>query len=213
MDPHVRGGAEAGGVRDAFDGDVRRLQQSPRVRDALLREPALRRHAGTGAEAAHEGTRAHQRVRGHLLDRERLVEVVDDPVEGRTEDRRLGRVRYREIEELRLAAVAVRGHDHPTRNRVRHPAAEVGAHDVERQVDRSRGTGRREDGAVVDVQDVGEDADLGMARREERRVHPVRGGASPVEHTRGRERERAAAERHHAGAARVRGAQRFEERR
>jgi hypothetical protein len=53
------------------------------------------------------------RAPGHRLDVDRLVEVLDQPGEQRLQGRRVGCLGQRSLDVLRLATVAVRGHDHP----------------------------------------------------------------------------------------------------
>ncbi len=111
---------------------------------------------------------------------------------------------HRQVDQLRLAAVAV-GRDHePPRDRVGDRAAVVAAHDVQAQVDPRGAARRRQHAAGVDVEHVRVDADLGMAAGERLGVAPVRRRLSAVEQARGGEEEDPAADRHEPRAARVR---------
>ena len=188
--------------RHVLDRQVALLQQPAGVQHALLVQPAQRRRARLGEEVAGERALAARGVAGHGGDRERLVEALEHPL-ARGLQAVAGGGRQRALDELRLAAAAMRRDDHPARDRVggRHPV--VARHDVQAEVDAGGHAGRREDAPLVDVEDAGVDVDLRVARPELGGVAPVRGRAAPVEQPRRREHEGARADRDHPRAAAV----------
>ena len=127
------GGAEAALAGDGLDGEVGLLEQAAGGRDALGEQPGQGRGAGLGAEAAGEGARRVAGVAGHVIDRERPVQVLEHPGARGGEAGR--RVRDRALDELRLAAGAVRGDDDAAGDAVGLRRAEVGADDVQAEVD------------------------------------------------------------------------------
>ena len=108
------------------------------------------------------------------------------------------------LDELGLATVAVRRHDHAPGDGVGDVGAVVVAHDVEAQVDGGGGAGRGHHVAVDDVEDVRLHADRREPLGEQVGVHPVGGGPAAVEQAGVGEQERAAAEAEDPGAAVVR---------
>ena len=91
--------------------------------------------------------------------------------------------RHRSVDELRLAAVAVRRDDHPPGDGVGDVRAVVQLHEVEAQVDARRGARGGEDAVGADVQDGRIELDAWEAGPEELGEHPVRGRPPPVEQT------------------------------
>jgi hypothetical protein len=89
---------------------------------------------------------------------------------------------HREVDELRLATGAVGGHHHAAGELVVDVRAEVAADHVQAQVEPGGHAGAGEHVAVVHVEHRVVHADLRVALRELRGVHPVRGGAAAVEH-------------------------------
>ena len=117
-----------------------------------------------------------------------------------------------DVDELGLAAVAVRGDDEAAGDLVGDLGAIVAAHEVQAEVD-ARGAARRcEQGAVVDVEDVGVDVDERERPREPIGVAPVRRRAAAVEQAGGGEHEHPRADRHDSRAALVRATERDEQR-
>ena len=94
----------------------------------------------------------------------------------------------------------------------RERGAVVAAEDVQAEVEARGDAGRGQHVALVDVEHVGLDAHARVAGGEVGGVAPVGGRAAAVEHAGGGQRERAGADRDHARAAGVRGAQRVEHR-
>jgi hypothetical protein len=90
-------------------------------------------------------------------------------------------------------------------------ATKVAAYEVRAQVDWRRLASRGEHVAVVDVQHVGPYLDPRGPARMLLGMHPVRGSGAPVEETRRRQHEGAAAQRRDAHPALVPGSQRTEE--
>ena len=177
--------------------------------DALRGQPPLRRVPRLGDEAAGERPRAHVRVAGEHVDRERRVEALEGPCARRGEAAVVAR-RNGPVDVLRLPAVAVRRDDVPARDRGRRVGAAVPADDVQAEVEAGGQPGGREDVAVVDVEDVGVDLDRRELPRELVGEGPVRRRAPAVEQAGVGEDERARADRHHARAPGVGGGERVE---
>jgi hypothetical protein len=78
---------------------------------------------------------------------------------------------------------------------------------MQAEVDPCRGTGRRHDRPVGDVQHARVELDTRVARLEVAGVHPVGRRATAVEEARGSEHERAGTDRHDPRAAAVRAAE------
>ena len=97
-------------------------------------------------------------------------------------------------DELRLAAVALRRHDHAPGDRVRHLGAELLPQQVQARIEARGRAGARDDAPVLHVQHVGVDVDRGVHRGHRVGVHPVRRRAAAVENAGCREHERAAAD-------------------
>ncbi len=93
------------------------------------------------------------------------------------------------------------GHDHATRDPVRHLGAELLAQQVQARVEARGGAGARDDAAVLHVEHVGIDVDLRVHLRHRVGVHPVRRRLATVEHARRREDERPAADAQHPRVA------------
>ena len=129
------GGAEAGAAGDLLDREVGVLEQAAGLEHALRVQPLQRRGPGLGHEPAGEGARADRRARRQRGDVERLGQVVERPGADRLERAVVVARRQGPLDELRLAAVAVRGRDHRPRDRGADPLAVVGA-------DRGAGRGR-----------------------------------------------------------------------
>ena len=120
--------------------------------------------------------------------------LLDDPLQQRAEGLGVA-VGHGVLDELRLAAVAVRGYDDPPGRRRGDAGAEVVAHQVQRGVDAGGRAGAGEDVAVVAVEDVGADLGLGVHLREQVGVAPVRRALAAVEQPGGAELEGARAVR------------------
>src|SRR5262245_52676498 len=167
-----RGRAVADLRRDALDGVAARLEQLERAPDARDPHPARRRGTGLVAEAPAQAARAHRHATRQPIQRERLALVLLDPAEQRRE-RCAVVARYGTAGPLRLAAVALERHDGQLRRLHRDGGAVVAPYQVEAQVQARRGARRRQDLALVDVEDIRLDVDRRMAARE-------LGGGTPV---------------------------------
>ena len=149
---------------------------------------------------------------GEGVDGQGLGEVLEHPREQVVEVVVVAQVGERRLEVLRLAAVAVRGHDHAPGDRVGDLDAVLGAHQVQAQVDAGGRAGAGEDRAVLDVEHRRIDHDVRVARGEGVGEKPVRARAAPVEQTGRCQGERAAADREHPAAPGDAGPQRVDER-
>ncbi|GGR91322.1 hypothetical protein GCM10010269_33100 [Streptomyces humidus] len=196
---HRLGGAETGVPGDLVDGQVAGLQQVPGPFDALLGEPLTRADPGLFAEAAGERAHRHGFLSGHVAQLDRLVQAAQRPRAGGGRGRLL-RVGHRAFDVLRLAAVAVRGHDGAAGDVVGDGGAVVAAHHVQAQVDPGGDAGRGEYVAVVDEQHVRIDVDLWEEPLETFGVGPVRGGGPAVEVAGGGQDVHAGADGGEAGA-------------
>ncbi len=114
-------------------------------------------------------------------------------------------------DELRLAAVAVRRHDHPPRDGIGDRGAVLLAHEVQARVDPGRGPRARDNLSVSHVEDVRIDLDTRVASGERRCVDPVRRRPASVEQTCGGQDERTAADTKDPAAASHDVAQRLEQ--
>jgi hypothetical protein len=90
-----------------------------------------------------------------------------------------------------LAAVAVGRDDEAASDVVGDRGPEIAAHDMQAEIEAGSGSGRGQDVAVVDEQQVRLHVDGRKARRELVGAQPVRGGRAVVENTGFGERERA----------------------
>src|SRR5215469_649744 len=106
------------------------LEQLLRQQDALTDQPALRRCARLLDETASERAWRHRGELGQLIYRDEPVDVALHPLDEIAE-RVAGRLANRSVDELRLTAIPVRRHDHPTRDRVGDAAALLIAHQVQ----------------------------------------------------------------------------------
>ena len=198
--------------RDLLDVEVGVLEQAPRLEHPLGVQPLERGGPGLGDEAAGERPRADRGAVGERGDVERLVEVVERPAPDLLERAAPVAGGQRALDELRLAALAMRRGDHRPRDAGRRAA---------RRGRRGPGAGRgrcprrgppRSPPALVDVERVGFDLDPREAPRELVGVEPVRRRPAAVEEPGVGERERAGADRRHPRAAGGRGPQRLERR-
>ena len=111
------------------------LEQAPGLEHALVVQPLERRGPGLGDEAAGEGARADRGAGGERGDVERLGQVLERPGAHRLERAVVVRRRQRPLDELGLAAVAVRGGDHHPGDPGSDPLAVIGADQVKAEVD------------------------------------------------------------------------------
>ncbi|ESY13896.1 hypothetical protein X752_04630 [Mesorhizobium sp. LNJC398B00] len=83
--------------------------------------------------------------------------------------------RQRALDELRLPTLPVRRqHDVPCQPQ-RYLCAIAGAHNVQAAIEPGGDAGRGDDVAVVDIEHIGVDGDIGMKRLQLVRIGPVRG--------------------------------------
>ena len=94
-------------------------------------------------------------MRGQLLHRDHLVEVLHRPLQRGGQMVPVHGGGHGRLDELRLPAVTVRGHDHAPRERVGHLGPVILANHVQTQVDPRRRARRRQDRALVDVEHRG----------------------------------------------------------
>ncbi|GGU00484.1 hypothetical protein GCM10010272_51770 [Streptomyces lateritius] len=210
MVPEVGGGAETRAAGDRLHRLVRGLQQLLREPHPLLQQPLQRCDAEPLLEPPGEGTLAQAGDAGELRDGQLLVQSLLCPVEDRCQFVAPLRAGHRPGV-LGLAALAVRGHDHPPGHLVRDGGAVVLAYQVQTEVDGRAGAGRGEDVPLVGVEGGGGEVDVGEAVGEVSGVHPVRRRRTAGEQARGGEHVGARADRDDALAPLVRLAQHLHE--
>ena len=110
------------------------------------------------AEAAGERARCEVRAGGELVDADRPGEVGLGPGDD-VGERVTALATHIDVNELGLAAVAVRRNDETAGDLVGDVGAVVAPDEVQAEVDACGASGRCEHGAVVDVEDVGVDVD------------------------------------------------------
>ena len=185
------------------------LEQALGVEHPLAQQPLQRGRAGDGDEAAGERARAHRGAAGQHLHRERLVEVLEGPVEGDPE---------RVVTSSHIGTGAWMNWAWPpsrwggtTMRRATALATSAPwslAHHVEAEVDGGGGAGGGHHVAVDHVEDVGVHVDVGEHRCCRRSAYiqwvvARRPSSRPAL----AEQERPAAEAEDAGAAGVGGAE------
>ena len=154
--------ATAGG--NALDGLIRGFQEALGEGDALLEEPVIRAGTQRGAEAARKGARTHDGAGGHCFDGEVFVQVGGHPAQCGAEGVVFGDVDQRRFDILRLAARALRGHDHAAGHGGGNGRSVVLAYDVQREVDSGGGSGGGEDLPIIDEEHAGIDLHPGVTR-------------------------------------------------
>ena len=125
--------------------------------DPLLGQPLLRAHADLVAEPAGERPHAHRGLAAPGRPGRAARRGGSSAQSGRGRRSRPRRRGDRAVDELGLAAVAVRRHDAAPGDAVGDVGAVVAADDVQAQVDAGGGAGRGEHVAVVDEEHVGVD--------------------------------------------------------
>ncbi len=201
--------ATAGG--NALDRVVRAFQEALGEGDALLEEPVIGAGAQCGAEAAGEGARTHDGAGGHRFDAEVFVQMGGHPVKRGAEGVIFGGFDQRRFDVLRLAASALRGHDHASGDGRGDGGSVVLAHDMQREVDGGGCAGGGEDLPVVDEQDAGIDLDPGVARCQVGSPAPMSGNAPTIQEAGFGQQKRTRAEGEDARSALVGEAQGIEQ--
>jgi hypothetical protein len=201
--------ATAGG--NALDGVVRGFQQALGESDALLEEPVIGAGAQRGAEAAGEGARTHDGAGRHRFNGEVFVQVGGHPAQRGAEGVFFGDFDQRRFDILRLAAGALRGHDHAPGQGGGDGGSVVLAHDVQREVDGGSGSGGGEDLPVVDEQDAGINLDPGVTGCQFGGPAPMGGDAPTIQQSGFGQQERARAEGEDARSALIGEAQGIEQ--
>jgi hypothetical protein len=185
------------------------LEQRQARLQAAPQQPGGRAGAGRGAKAPCELTRREMHPAGEVLDADPFVQPSQRPLH-RSRHRVVGRgQRNGKIDELRLPAVALGGHDHAPGYAVGHHPAVILAHQVQAQVDPRGRAGRGEDVVAVHIEHVRRHLHARKPARQERCVAPVGGGAAAVQQAGGGEHEGARADGHQPCSARVGAAQRL----
>src|SRR6266849_1174780 len=202
---------EATAHGNALDGFVSGFQEALGEGDALLEEPVIGAGTERGAEAAGEGARTHDGAGGHLFDGEVFVQMGGHP------DKRCAEWVFfvcddqRRFDILRLAARALRGHDHASGDGGGDVGSVVLANDVEREVDGGGCSGGGEYLPVVDEEDAGIDLDPGVARCQFGGPAPMGGDAPTIKESGLGKQERASAEGEDARSALIGEAQGIEQ--
>jgi hypothetical protein len=154
----------------------------------------------------------HQRAAREGVDADVLGEVRTRPLEDDAQQVVLAG-RHRGVDELGLAAVAVRGDDHLAGQGVGRRSTPLTPHEVQQRVDARGCAGPGDDLPVVDVEDRGVDVHLGEAGGELAGPLPVRGDPLAVQQPGGGQDEGAGAVADDDGATGVGGAEGVEQRR
>ncbi len=136
-----------------------------------------------------------------------FVEVLGDPVQCAAEIVCGCDSFGRRLDELRLASVSVRCDDHVAGNPVGYLCTVIEPDEMDDQIDGRGHPGRGEDVAVVDVQDIVDDIDVGIVQTKLAGDVPVAGRTPPVKKTRCSEREGTHAQRDDAYATPMSGLQ------
>ncbi len=171
-----------------------------RAQQALPVEPGCRRGPRLGAEAPREGPRRHEGLARELVDGEILAEVAEHPL-GHGGERVALALDDRRFDVLRLAAVALRWHDHASGDDVRGRRPELLAHDVQRRIDSGCRPCARHDPPVLDEEHVGVHLGARVLAHQTVGVHPVGRARAPVENAGLAEHERPTADTQHPGSA------------
>ena len=173
------------------------------------------RFAEVLAAPAAERARAHADPARDPLDRQRLVEVLEDERRDVAQLRRLLLLPLQRRAELRLIPRTAQEQHQPLGDRHRHAVAVVLLDQRQRQIDARGDPRRRPDAAVLARRCRRRRPGRREARAQLVEEHPVRGGAPAVEHAGRRQHEGARADRDDAsgcaretGAARAPGARR-----
>jgi hypothetical protein len=141
------------------------------------------------------------------------VQVLHRPLVQGGQARLVSRLVDEHVHVLSLAAVPVRRHHHPARDRVRHRGAMLKPEQVQAGVDPGGGAGAGDHLARVDVEHPRIDLDGGIAAGKLGGVPPVRGRPAAVQQPGGGENERSGALTEHPPAAPDDGLQRLKHRR
>ncbi|NYH45334.1 hypothetical protein HNR22_005061 [Micromonospora jinlongensis] len=148
------------------------------------------------------------RLPGELRHAQRLGEMGERPVDAAGDPVVVRVGGHRRLDELGLPAVAVWRDHQPTGDRVGDRRAMVAPDHVDAQVQPGGAAGAGEQVAVVEIEHVRVHLDPWVTPRQQLGVLPVGGGPPAVEEPGAGQRERARADRHDAGTASVRPAQR-----
>ncbi len=191
--------AEAGSLGDDIHGRVALFQELLGQQDPLAGQPPLRRRTDLLDEPPGEGPGRHRGPAGQVADGDRFLQMPFHPVDDVAQ--RVGlRLRYRALDILRLAAVAVRRHDHAPRDGVGHLAALFLAHQVEAGVDARGGARACDHRIIVHVQDGRVDPGRRKQPGKVAGLPPVGRAPPPVEQPGCAEYERPGADAEHPRA-------------
>ena len=115
------------------------------------------------------------------------------------------------LDELGLATVPVRWNDQPPRDGISGLVTEIAAHQMQAKIDPCSASRRREDVAIVDIEHVGLNGDVGIARPQGVGIPPMCRRTPSREKARRREDEDARADGHDPRAPDPRRRQRIDE--
>src|SRR5262249_46673031 len=158
VEPERLRGAETDGFGDFVDARARALELALCGENALVGQPAVGRGAKLCLKTAIERAWRERRRFREIVDAERSVGMAERPVGGAREAvprpgwQRLG-------DELRLAAVAMRGDDQAARDLVRDLGAMIESDEVQAQIEPCGTAGGSEDSPLLHVEHVGLDPD------------------------------------------------------
>ncbi|MCY1507865.1 hypothetical protein D9M68_421540 [compost metagenome] len=187
------------------------LQQALGRRQPVVEHPLRHRGAGLGLETPREIAPAHAGAVGQQIQRKGLFQVFQRPVQRGAEPVRARDTGQRLLDVLGLPAIPVRRHHHAPRHAVGDLRPVVAAQQMQAAIDGGSRAGGRKDLAVVQVQGLAVQPDLGIAPCKIIAPGPMRGGGAPVQQAGFGQHERAQAQPGDPGAPAVAGAQRLQQ--
>ena len=152
MVPKVRLRSKPASLGDSTGRVVGGLQQLARSLNALRQEPLQRSESGRRAESPDQRARSHALPFRQVLNRKRLVEVFERPVQQRRQAVVLV-ARQRHLDILRLTPGPMRSNDQPSRKIVGDLRSEIESNHVEAQVQTGSQPGAGQYISFVNVQD------------------------------------------------------------
>ena len=196
----VARGAEAALLSHGLDGQVADFEQSLSELNTLAEQPLVRGGSSCSEESAGKRPGTHGRPGGKVLNGHRLIEMFLQPGDRFREQ--IGAVQNREwmFDELGLAPVPLGRNDQLAGELGGDLTPVVLADDVQAEINASGTAGRREDVALVDIEDPGVDRDRRVATGQLVAFCPVCRGAPPVEQTCFGQDKRPAAQRNDAAS-------------
>ncbi len=199
----VARGAEAALLSNGLDRQVADFEQSLSKLNALAQQPLVRGSSSGSEESAGKSPGTHGRPAGKILDGHRLIEMLLKPCNRFREQ--IGAVQNGEwvFDELGLAPIPLGRNNQLSGKLSSDLTPVVLANDVKAEVNASGTPGRREDVALVDIENPRVDRHLRVATGQLVAFCPMCRGTAPVEETSRSQDERPAAQRNNAASTRV----------